>query len=83
MGSGLAPTVFQTNGASDAATDVTWSQQHSTRFASVTGDGRVMVWDTASLTPLINHHVQVCAAPMLCSVVGERIAWIAPLLLFC
>ncbi len=39
LGSASTPTVFQTNSASDAANDVAWSGQTSTRFASVTGDG--------------------------------------------
>ena len=58
IGSGEPPTLFQTNTASDAASDVAWSPQTSTRFASVSGDGMVMVWDTASLAPLIAHCVE-------------------------
>lgn len=62
LGSASTPTVFQTNSASDAANDVAWSGQTSTRFASVTGDGMVMVWDTTSLAPLISHPVVDVAA---------------------
>ena len=57
LGAGTPPTIFQINTASDATNDVAWSGQTATRFASVTGDGMVMVWDTGSLAPLIAHPV--------------------------
>lgn len=57
IGSGLPPCVFQTTDSLEAVTDVCWSKTHSTRFASVTGDGRIMLWDTSSFTPLIDHRV--------------------------
>jgi dynein intermediate chain 4, axonemal len=57
IGSGLQPCVFQTTDSLEAVMDVCWSKTHSTRFASVTGDGRIMLWDTSSFSPLIDHHV--------------------------
>ncbi len=62
MGSREQPCVFQTTDALEAVTDVCWSKTHSTRFASVTGDGRVMVWDTTSFTPLIDYRETVAVS---------------------
>ena len=58
IGSGQQPCVFQTTDLLEAVTDVCWSKTHSTRFASVTGDGRIMLWDTSSFSPLIDHRVE-------------------------
>ena len=48
---------FQTTDVSDAVTDVSWSSMRSTLFASVTGDGKVQVWDASTLNPLISIQV--------------------------
>lgn len=51
------PTQYATPEVTDAVSDVVWSPQNSTLFASVTCDGKVQVWDVSSLSPLVNVNV--------------------------
>lgn len=53
-----APATYQALHAADAVTDVAWSPHHATQFASVTGDGRVLLWDIRSLTPIIEMQLE-------------------------
>mmetsp|Transcript_20533 Transcript_20533/g.41082 ORF Transcript_20533/g.41082 Transcript_20533/m.41082 type:complete len:762 (-) Transcript_20533:61-2346(-) len=46
---------FHTVGLSDVVNDIAWSPNNSTIFASVTGDGRVEVWDLNSMDPKMSH----------------------------
>lgn len=49
-----APTTYATPEVTDAVSDVVWSPQNATLFASVTCDGRLQVWDVSSLSPVVN-----------------------------
>ncbi|GMH64127.1 hypothetical protein TrLO_g315 [Triparma laevis f. longispina] len=46
---------FHTVGLSDVVNDIAWSPNSSTVFASVTGDGRVEVWDLNSMDPKMSY----------------------------
>ena len=48
---------FHSEGLSDVVNDITWSPYSSTVFASVTGDGRVDVWDLdhSEIEPKMSH----------------------------
>lgn len=55
----MRPITYSTDEVHDAVTDVAWSPSVSTRFASVTRDGHVQVWDAVQLQPLLDSVVSI------------------------
>jgi WD40 repeat protein len=54
MAAAAQPLVFSTDDVNDAVADVVWSPAVSTRFASVTRDGHIQVWDARQVAPVID-----------------------------
>ncbi len=56
---GLRPITYSTDDVHNAVTDVAWSPSVSTRFASVTRDGHIQVWEASQLQPVLSNAVPI------------------------
>jgi hypothetical protein len=51
---------YTTSDATAAVSDVVWSPQLPTRFASATEDGRLLLWEADRLAPVLSHKETDC-----------------------